>query len=117
MSSRGAWSIGTISYPPSDQCLWEFAKSESRACQQCSQKDSQSLRIAHNLQTIIFEVSVDISKSQFGPLMYSSNDMIAVDGDELVGFTLRGVITYVTSSISQPGHFVTWLRHTNGDAI
>jgi len=23
----------------------------------------------------------------------------------------------VTSSISQPGHYVTWLRHTRGDAI
>jgi len=49
--------------------------------------------------------------------MSAPNDMITVDGDELVGFTLRGVITYVTSSISQPGHYVTWLRHTKGDAI
>jgi len=91
------------------QCLWVFAKSESRACQQCSQQDSQSLRIAHNLQTIIFEVSADISKCQFGPLMSAPNDIITVDGDELVGFTLQGVITYVTSSSSQPDHYVTCL--------
>jgi len=99
------------------QCLWDFATSESRACHQCSQQDSQSLRIAHNLQTIIVEVSVDISKCQFGPLMSAPNDIIAVDGDKLVGFTLRGAITYIASSISRPGHYVTWLRHTRGDAI
>ena len=99
------------------QCLWDFTTSESRACQQCSQQDSQSLRIAHNLQTIIFEVSVDISNCQFGPLMSAPNDIITVDGDELVGFTLRGAITYITSSIGRPGHYVTWLRHTRGDAI
>ena len=99
------------------QCLWDFTTSESRACQQCSQQDSQSLRIAHNQQTIIFEVSVDISNCQFGPLMSAPNDIIAIDGDELVGFTLRGAITYITSSIGRPGHYVTWLRHTRGDAI
>jgi len=40
-----------------------------------------------------------------------------VDGDKRVNFMLRGVITYVTSSTSQPAHYVTWLRHTRGDAI
>ena len=33
------------------------------------------------------------------------NDIIAVHGDKRVGFTLRGAIKYVTSSISRPGHY------------
>jgi len=41
--------------------------------------------------------------------MSALNDIITVDGDELVGFTLQGVITYVTSSSSQPDHYVTCL--------
>ena len=52
-------------------------------------------------------MSVDISQCQFGPLISAPNDIIALDGDELVGFTLRGAITYVASSISRPGHYVT----------
>jgi len=91
----------------SNQCLWDFATSENSECKQCSQQDSQSLRIAHNLKDIIFALSVDISDWQFGPLMSDPNDTIAVDGNELVGFMLRGAITNVVSSISRPGHYVT----------
>jgi len=58
-------------------------------------------------------VSVDISMCQFATLMSSPDNIIAVDRDELVG----GAITYVASSISRPGHYVTWLRHTRGDTI
>jgi len=101
----------------SNQCLWDLATSESTACLECSQQDFQSLRISHNLQAIIFEVLVDISQCQFGSLMPAPNDIITVDGDELVGFTLRGAITYVTLNMSRPGHYVTRLQHTRGDAI
>jgi len=51
------------------QFLWDFATSESRECLECSQQDSQFLQISQNLQAIILEVSVDISKCQFGSLM------------------------------------------------
>jgi len=78
---------------PKYNSIVDFATSKSRKCQQCSQKNSQSLRIAHNLQTIIFKVSVD----QFVPMIYVPNNIIAINRDELLGFTLWGEINYGTS--------------------